>query len=249
MSRNKLSVSVAMAAYNGDRYIKSQIETIMCQLKESDELVISLDPSTDATEQIIRDFAKKDSRIHFLYGKGEGLVCNFSNAIRHCKNDIIFLCDQDDLWKEDKVECILSYFHDTSVEVVMHDAEIINENNECLNQSFMDMRGCRTGILKNILKNSYIGCCMAFRKELRKYILPFPENIPMHDQWIGLIGEITGKNVMIHKQLIGYRRHGQNVSSESHAGFFQMLSWRICLISNLLKFYLKFKKFEGRKEQ
>ena len=59
----------------------------------------------------------------------------------------------------------------------------------------MDMRGCRTGILKNILKNSYIGCCMAFRKELRKYILPFPENIPMHDQWIGLIGEITGKNV------------------------------------------------------
>ena len=99
-------------------------------MKEGDELIISLDPSSDNTEEIIRAFAKRDRRIKWLRGEGKGLVNNFGNAIRHCSNDIIFLSDQDDLWKKGKVDIVLSYFEDPKINVVMHDAEIVNEKGE-----------------------------------------------------------------------------------------------------------------------
>ena len=117
MSRTAFSVSVAMAAYNGAPFIGNQIESILSQLKEGDELIISLDPSSDNTEEIIRAFAKRDRRIKWLRGEGKGLVNNFGNAIRHCSNDIIFLSDQDDLWKKGKVDIVLSYFEDPKINV------------------------------------------------------------------------------------------------------------------------------------
>lgn len=249
MSDKKFSVSVAMAAYNGEKYIKIQIETILPQLNAGDELVISLDPSVDSTETIIREFMKADKRVRLLRGKGKGLVCNFNNAIKHCRNDIIFLTDQDDLWNKDKVSSILECFQNPEVNVVVHDAKVVNEKMECLYPSFFQVRGCGKGILKNMIKNSYIGCCMAFRKDIKKYILPFPTNIPMHDQWIGLIGEITGKNVFIDKTLISYRRHGDNASAETHSDFRQMLMWRLTLVVNLLKFVVKYYMYKERKRK
>lgn len=241
MNKKVYRVSVAMAAYNGEAYIVPQIESILKQLKTEDELVISLDPSTDATEMLIREFRKKDSRVRLVRGKGKGLVKNFANAIYHCKNEIIFLSDQDDVWYPNKVESVLECFNNKDILVVMHDAEVVSESMTCVHPSFMEKRGCRTGVVKNIVKNSYIGCCMAFRNELKKYILPFPENIPMHDQWIGVVGEIMGMSVMIDLPLIHYRRHGNNASSDSHASMRQMLQWRVCLILNLLKFCVKYK--------
>lgn len=241
MNKKEYRVSVAMAAYNGEDYIVQQVESILKQLNKEDELVISLDPSTDMTETLLREMRKKDSRIRLVRGKGKGLVKNFENAIRHCKNDIIFLSDQDDLWKDQKVEIVLEAFQNDEVTLVMHDAEVVNRGLECIDSSFIETRGCRTGVIKNMIKNSYIGCCMAFRKELKRYILPFPKKIPMHDQWIGIISEITGMSIMMDQALICYRRHGKNVSSERHAGIAQMIRWRINLIFNLLRFYIKYK--------
>lgn len=240
ISKKSFSVSVAMAAYNGAQYIKAQIDTILPQLGENDELIISLDPSSDNTEDIIRKFARTDRRVKWVRGEGKGLVHNFSNAIRRCKNDIIFLSDQDDLWEKGKVEAVLRYFSDPKINVVMHDAEVVNADGECLFPSFIKMRGCRNGILKNIFKNSYIGCCMAFRREMKKYILPFPEHIPMHDQWIGLVGEITGKNIIINETLIYYRRHESNASAQKHSNTSQMLRWRMNLVINILKFTVRY---------
>lgn len=241
MNKKEYRVSVAMAAYNGESYIVSQIESILKQLNKEDELVISLDPSTDMTEMLLREIRKRDSRVRLIRGKGKGLIKNFENAIRHCKNEIIFLSDQDDLWKANKVERVLECFQNDDVTLVMHDAEVVNGSLECIDASFIEKRGCRTGVLQNVIKNSYIGCCMAFRKELKRYILPFPESIPMHDQWIGILSEITGMSMMIDEALICYRRHGNNVSSESHAGIFQMIRWRAGLFDNLVKFYIKYK--------
>lgn len=247
MNRNDISVSVAMAAYNGERYIKEQIESILSQLKASDELIVSLDPSTDRTEKILQEIGQRDARVHLIYGKGKGLIKNFENAIRHCKRDIIFLADQDDVWKADKVTSVLECFQNKKTMVVMHDAEIVDASMQCVCRSFMEKRGSRTGIFKNIIKNSYIGCCMAFRKEMKPYILPFPKRIPMHDQWIGLVGEMTGVNVMTRNVLISYRRHGDNVSAEHHSSIIQMLRWRVTLILNLCRFYRTYKSGKGRR--
>ena len=249
MCDRSFSVSVAMAAYNGSNYIGEQIKTILPQLKEEDELIISLDPSSDDTERIIQEISKTDRRIKLIHGKGQGLVRNFDNAIKHCKNDIIFLSDQDDLWNINKVDCVLKAFQNPAVNVVVHDAMVINEKKECMYTSFFNIRGCGKGIIKNIVKNSYIGCCMAFRKDIKKYILPFPVNIPMHDQWIGLIGEITGRNMFVQKTLISYRRHKDNASAETHSDFRQMLMWRLTLVVNLLKFVTKYYMYKERKRK
>lgn len=226
-----MTVSVAMAAYNGSRYIKEQIDSILPQLCDDDELVISLDPSDDETEKIIYGF--NDKRIKLVMGKGLGLKKNFENAIENCVNDIIFLCDQDDVWLNDKVEKVKREFATKQTVLVMHNAQITDAELNVTGESFFAVRDTKVGIAKNIIKNSYIGCCMAFKRELLQFILPFPENIPMHDQWIGLTAERHGGVALINEPLILYRRHGDNVSSDSHAGIAQMIKWRLSIIKNL----------------
>lgn len=90
---------------------------------------------------------------------------------------------------------------------------------------------------------------MAFRKSIKKYILPFPENIPMHDQWIGLIGEITGKTVIINDVLLCYRRHEKNASAETHSSIHQMLRWRLELIGNIFGFTVKYHLYKERSQK
>ncbi len=228
-----MAISIAMAAFNGAAHIAAQIESILPQLGAGDELVISCDPSQDGTEKIIASFAAKDCRIEFLCGPGEGILPNFQEAIFACKNDFIFLCDQDDVWLESKVAIVLAEFERSQVSVVLHDAKIVNEDLDILHESFFRSRNSKKGFLRNIIKNSYIGCCMAFRRELKDIVLPFPKDIPMHDQWIGLMGEKYGGVSFLNEPLVLYRRHKNNVSKTFHAGFAQMLKWRINLIRSL----------------
>lgn len=229
-----MTVSVAMAAYNGSRYIGEQLDSIIPQLSESDEIIVSLDPSTDNTREIILDYSLKDARIKLVDGKGDGLMKNFENAIAHCKNDIIFLCDQDDVWHSDKVSSVLRAFDTPDVMLVLHNAEITDGNLIITEPSFFASHNTKTGFLRNIIRNSYIGCCMAFRKSVVSSIIPFPENLPMHDQWIGLVCEKKGKISLVERPLIMYRRHEDNVSSMQHSAFGQMIKWRLNLIKALI---------------
>lgn len=220
-------VSVAMAAYNGERYIREQLESILCQLKEDDEIIISLDPSTDSTQKVIESM--KDQRIKLFQGPQKGVKKNFENALCHCQNEIIFLADQDDIWLEGKVDHVLSSF-DQGVSVVLHDAKIVNNDYQILSSSFFEMKNVKAGFIHNLIKNGYMGCCMAFRKDLLQYILPIPEYIYMHDQWIGLVGEQIGKNVLIDQPYLLYRRHGDNVSDIQHGTWKEMIYKRIQML-------------------
>lgn len=220
-------VSVAMAAYNGEKYIRKQLESILCQLEEDDEIIISLDPSKDSTQKVIESM--KDQRIKLFQGPQKGVKKNFENALRHCQNEIIFLADQDDIWLEGKVEYVLSAF-DQGASVVMHDARIVDNENHTICASFFEMKNVKTGFIHNLIKNGYMGCCMAFRKDLLQYILPIPEYIYMHDQWIGLVGEQIGKNVLIDQPYLLYRRHGDNVSDIQHGTWKEMIYKRIQML-------------------
>ncbi len=230
-------VSVAMATYNGEKYIKKQIETILSNLKENDELVISDDGSKDKTRSIIQSF--NDNRIILLDGPKKGLKQNFSNAISHTTGDIIFLCDQDDEWMENKVDTVLNYFEKNDILLLQHDAVVVNSKDEILFESFAEHRGVKTGILKNIIKNSYHGCCMVFKKELKEKILPIPDDIYLHDQWIGLVAELNGKTTFINEKLMKYKRHDDNVSSFEHLPVKQMIKNRLQIIRSLVRYKLK----------
>ena len=93
-----MKVSVAMAYYNGGEYINEQLSSILSQLGEEDEVILSVDAADDGSEKLLKKRAEEDARIHLLRGPGKGVVKNFASAIAHCSGDVIFLSDQDDIW-------------------------------------------------------------------------------------------------------------------------------------------------------
>ena len=222
-------ISVAMATYNGEKYIKEQLDSILKQLNNNDEIIISDDGSTDNTINIINSY--NDKRIRIIEGPHKGVKQNFANAISNCKGKYIFLSDQDDIWLDYKVDTVLKVFETTNCTCVVHDAQVFDSNtNEVIMDSFFKFRNSKKGIIKNILKNSYIGCCMAIDKKIVDKIIPIPDDIEMHDQWIGIMCEKYGNSVFINDKLLKYRRHNNNQSKMNHYSLPKMIKNRITFI-------------------
>lgn len=234
-----MKVSVALAYYNGGEYIKEQLLSILCQLGEDDEVIISVDGAEDGSMDYLTKAAGKDRRIHLIEGPGEGVVKNFEYAILHCNGDIIFLSDQDDIWMENKVETILKFFEKTSVKAILHNASLVNEHGELLGSDMFSLRHSNKGLLKNFIQNSYVGCCMAFRRELVKEICPIPKPMYMHDYWIGTVAERNGGVGLVRQPLIKYRRHSANVTQMEHGTCKEMIIKRINILRCLLPLLIR----------
>lgn len=227
-----IRVSVAMAVYNGEKFLRQQIDSIIKQLGSSDELVISVDPSEDDSTEIALGYTK-DSRVTVIDGPGKGAVKNFENALIHTKGEYIFLSDQDDVWDEHKISEILPVLEKENVCAVVHDAYVTDADLNIISNTFFEIR-FYPGIIKNIIKNRYIGCCMAFKKAVLDYALPFPKRLPMHDQWIGITAKKLGEVVFIPEQLLYYRRHPYTVTGQGSSGVFKKLKWRINIVIGFL---------------
>lgn len=213
-------ISVCIASYNGARFIKEQLESILCQLSGCDEIIISDDGSTDDTLAIIDKI--QDSRIKVFENKtvDHGVVPNFENALKHASGEYIFLCDQDDVWCPNKVTVVLDYL--SEYDFVVHNALIVDSNGMSKRLSYFDLRHTKYGYLQNLWKMRYLGCCMVFRKKCLDSILPFPRKILWHDMWIALILHLKYKGCLIHENLINYRRHGDNASSSTENSGYSM---------------------------
>ncbi|UFH55976.1 glycosyltransferase family 2 protein [Spirosoma sp. KNUC1025] len=205
-----------MATFNGASFINEQINSILDQLDLNDELIISDDGSTDSTLQLVNSF--NDPRIRLLINPQPGsAVRNFENALKSARGSVIFLSDQDDVWYADKVNIMLADLN--SYDLVLTDCQVVDEQGGILNESFFSSRGSMPGFWRNYLKNSYMGCCMAFRRTVLSYILPFPKYIHMHDWWIGLITELQGSTYFRSQPLVHYRRHSSNLSPTSAGSY------------------------------
>lgn len=223
-----------MASYNGSRYIERQLLSILCQLDEADEIILVDDHSSDATLEVVEKLRDERIKIH-RNGSNEGVLRTFERAIRLASGDIIFLSDQDDVWYPEKVSRFLQAFAGRpDVTLVLSDAKVINDGDEVVAESFYAGRGgFSAGLWHNIAKNKYLGCTMAFRRSVVDKILPFPEDIPMHDMWIGCINSIYGMPCFLDMPLMAYRRHQQNASPANRQGIAQILVWRWQLVKNL----------------
>lgn len=228
-----IRVSVVLPSYNGEAYIRQQLESILGQLGKQDELIVSDDSSADGTVSIVKEYQRTDGRICLLKGPRQGIKSNVGYALSHAKGRYIFLADQDDIWLDHKVSRVLRAFEQQRASVVVHDARVFAGEDvaDIQMESFFAFRGSGAGVIKNIIKNSYIGCCMAFRRDLLEVILPVPAQIEMHDQWIGILGDyFAGKSCFLPDVLLLYRRHGANNSSMEHYGLGRMLRNRLVFL-------------------
>ena len=225
-------VSVVIATYNGEKFITEQLKSILGQLNNTDEVIISDNDSTDNTINIIKCF--NDDRIRIYKCRTKGIVPNFENALRHCTGDILFLADQDDVWKANKVEMVKAYLKD--YDLVMTDCVITDESLNPLYKSFYKLKNAGKGLVKNLVSNTYQGSNMAFKRKVMDIALPFPNNIPMHDMWIGFVCELFFSVYFIPEKLSFYRRHSDNASTSSRKSeysFFQQLRFRLQLLKNI----------------
>ena len=205
-------ISVCIATYNGEKYIKEQLLSILPQLGKKDEVIISDDHSTDNTLDIVKGL--NDNRIKIVMNNREkGYTSNFENALSYAIGDYIFLSDQDDIWMSNKVDYCIAELKE--YDLVVSDAILINSKGEKIDDSFFYKRNVYYTWLGNIFKFGFLGCCMAFKMNVLKKALPFPKKhlYCTHDNWIFLVAQSFYKVKISHEKLIRYRRHTDNTSA------------------------------------
>lgn len=228
-----MKISVCIATYNGHRHIAEQIGSILKILPDDSEIIISDDLSTDNTINIINEF--KDDRIKIFQNTSKGVNRNFNNCLEHSKGDIIFLCDQDDVWMSNKISlCILAL---KTSSCVMHNAILTDESLNDSGHTLFEKIKNSNGVVSNIIRNRFTGCCMAFRRELLDKIIPIPDTkYFFHDQWIGMICMIYGSVAYIEEPCMLFRRHNYTTSSvlkRSNRPILTKIVSRTSLIKNL----------------
>ena len=229
-------ISVCLATYNGQRFIERQLTSILAQLGAEDEVVVADDGSVDDTLSIIKRL--NDSRIRIVDGAHRhSPIWNFEQSLMAARGDYIFLSDQDDEWMADKVAVTMRYLQD--YDCVVSDNKVVAPDGQVIAPSFYAVNGTRPGRYYNLLvKNGYLGCCMAFRRNVLESSLPFPADIPMHDIWIGNVAAFFYTVCFIPEKLMTYNRHGDNASSASSPSaysFLEKLRFRWVVMRDLMR--------------
>lgn len=215
-----MKISIALCTYNGEKYIAEQIQSLLNQTRLPDEIVISDDGSKDKTLEILYEFQSKTNvNIRILeHTENLGVFKNFPFVISACEGDIIFTCDQDDVWMNTKLEkhCAVHLSH-PDVDLVYSNADVVlNTPDHYLYplwevKSILDTLNGKASYTSLVIKGQSIaGCCMSFKKDFFERILPIPEKI-FHDDWIATSACLTSKIIGLSESLIKYRQHSNNV--------------------------------------
>lgn len=236
-------ISVCIATFNGENYIREQVMSVLSQLSEDDEIVVSDDGSRDDTVAII--YSLNDKRIQIYKNEMKhGYIWNFENALKKATGDVIFLCDQDDIWKPEKVKVVMQALKDH--DIVLHDAEIVDKDGTPTGALYSDSLHQRKGFWSNLWKTRWLGCCMAFRRNVLEFALPFPHHIVGHDGWISAVGMAKFDYAYLPDVLMSYRRHDGNASTASershNSWYFKLVQKRFWMVIEVCKRLLKREK-------
>jgi len=221
-----------MSVKNGERYLREQVMSILPQLGATDELIVCNDGSADMSVKVLTSF--QDPRIKIIESREAGIVGSFELSLSHSNGELIFLADQDDIWSQEKVSLMKTFLE--TYDLVVCDCALIDENQHVKIDSFFEINRSGSGLMKNLIRNSYMGCCMAFRRNVLDRALPFPDGIAMHDYWIGLIAEMHFRTLFLPQALVWHRRHAANHSTtgrRSEQSYSKRISQRLHLLKNL----------------
>jgi len=238
-----MSVSVCLASYNGAKFIKLQLDSIIDQLDKDDEIIIVDDCSKDNTLDIIKSF--NDSRIKiYLNETNKGHVFSFGRAISLATKEIIFMSDQDDIWKKNRVVLMKE-------QLINSDAMLISSNSDFIDSDGVQINYIVDGVhsasseknLNNIIdifvgKGNYYGCAMAFKKELTQLVLPIPTYVESHDLWIALAANILKSNLHFDGITLKRRVHGSNASILKRKLIPKLWS-RVVFVRSILEIFIR----------
>lgn len=213
-------IDILLATYNGEKYLKEQIDSILNQTYSNIRLIISDDCSKDNTREILREYEKKDNRIKvYFQEKNLGYVKNFEFLLGKIQNEIYALSDQDDIWLPQKVEHTYNKLKETNSDLVFTDLEVVDEKLNTLYPSFNDYMKLTRKIKKykkdyrlQYLYNCVTGCTLMSKKKFVEMMLPLPieSKYAIHDTWIASTVVNNGKVEYLEEKTIKYRQHGNN---------------------------------------
>lgn len=211
-------VDILLATYNGEKYLRCQLDSILKQTYTNIRILINDDCSQDGTVDILKEYEKKDNRIQVQYNKNNlGSIKNFENLLTRVESKYFMLSDQDDYWMPDKVEKSLNKIIDENADLVFTDLEAVDEELKTIAPSVVRFMGFKKNIDKHndyklvFLRNCVTGCTIISKKELIRKYIPIPEKQPMvHDWWMALMIAQNGKIAFLDEPTIKYRQHAKN---------------------------------------
>lgn len=205
-------VSIALCTYNGERYLKAQLDSILNQTYSRIEVVVVDDHSTDSTFKLLEEYSKKDTRVRlFQNDRNLGFSANFEKAIKKCQGEYIAVADQDDIWEKTKISELLD--HIGSHLLIYHDSELVNEYGYSLLLKMSDKINMIEGSdpYPFLFYNCVSGHSLMVRKELIDLAFPLPA-YGFHDHWMAFIAATYGSIKYYDRCLVKYRQHGSNVT-------------------------------------
>ncbi len=208
---NSKKVSIALATYNGERFLHQQLNSLLAQSRLPEEIIICDDGSTDSTKSILNEYKKKHPEIIAVYENKTnlGYIKNFERCISLCTGDYIALCDQDDIWEPQKLEILQNTIGES---VLIHsDASLIDSDGEIIEISFtaVGKKDIKVDFTTLFFKPSITGCTLMFDRKILADIPAFPALIP-HDYFISLLASEKGI-AYVPIPLVKYRQHDKNI--------------------------------------
>ena len=229
-----VTVSILLAVYKGEAFLRPQLESLSAQTFSDFAVLWQDDGSEDRTPEILSEYGKRDRRFRAgtEQGKHLGAAANFLSLLRQSEGDYLLFCDQDDIWEKEKVETLLKACrqaeskHPGQPVLVHSDASIIDQDGRETAPSFFRLQGWDPGAVhlnQLLVQNNATGCMMLLNRSLASLIIQHgnPEKMFMHDWFIALTAAAFGQVVFVDIPLTRYRQHGHNVIGASHSSLLQ----------------------------
>jgi glycosyltransferase involved in cell wall biosynthesis len=221
----ELMLSVLLAAYNGEKYLPEQLESIFEQSHKEFKLYVCDDCSNDKTSNILQAYSRRFSESMIVKTNIQNTGSaknNFFSMISHVKDDYIMLSDQDDVWLPDKIEKTLAkmqeleVIHGCDTPLLVHtDLMVVDDSLRIINPSFnrsINIDCNKTGLNRAVVQNTLTGCTCMYNRALAELITEkLPEHMIMHDWWLMLVANAFGHVGYLNEATILYRQHGDNV--------------------------------------
>lgn len=228
-----MRIDILMATYNGEKYIKQQIDSILNQTYQEWRLLIRDDGSTDNTRDIILHYVQQyPEKIQIVHSGRQniGVVRNFRELIKCADNSYVMFCDQDDIWKKNKIQDTILEMQDIERKnqkapiLIFSDLVVIDSGERVISESFVKRNNFQVEniqLARLVFWNVVVGNTILINEEMKKLMIEMPDDACMHDHWAVLTCLLNNGIVQyINKQTVLYRQHDENVVGDQYSSWF-----------------------------